>query len=409
MLRPSSAALLALLPALAAGAPYDGTQAFDAYTGLVVASGRVIGLGGAYVGVGEGVAGAPVNPASVAQRDRHNEDTWDLDGFLTWYIPQPEELADLDLSNDGVADADLSGSGIFLLGGSGQVGRLGAGVVGQFWGVSSAMPAGDGVTIGKLDFSLAVGWSGWRDSVVLGASVRNDTGSVSYTPPLGGTEQVVNYQTVALRLGALWRPRGQAFRLGVAWDPGGRAEPVGDRAAIPVTTPAAFEFPWVLAVGASAWIGPNARRYNEPPPIALDRHPEWGQGPELVTDARMPVLVSLQVDVAGPTPGAVSIESALLGSGEAQLSGERPSFAIKAGAEWEAWPRWVRLRGGGYLEPSRTGAGPRPHATFGFEVRVPFWPWDLQIGATGDVASLYQNVSLSIGFWGDYGPMAPPG
>ncbi|HSN91943.1 MAG TPA: hypothetical protein VLS93_12000, partial [Anaeromyxobacteraceae bacterium] len=397
-----------LLPTLAAGAPYDGTQAFDAYTGLVVASGRVVGLGGAYVGVGEGVAGVTVNPASVAQRDRHNADTWDLDGVLTWYLPPPEDLAALDLSNDGVSDAELAGSGSFLLGGSGQAGRLGAGIVAQFWGVASAMPAGDSVTVGKLDLSLAVGWSGRRDSLVLGASVRNDTGSVSWTP-LGGTARSVNYQTVALRLGALWRPRGRPFRLGVAWDPGGRAEPLEDRSLLPVTTPAAFEFPWVLSVGASAWIGPNARRYNEPPPIALDRHPDWGEGPPLVTGARMPVLVSIQLDVAGRTPGAVSIESALLAPGEAQLSGERTSLAVKLGAEWEAWPRWVRVRGGGYLEPSRTGAGPRMHATFGLEVRIPFWPWDLQIGATGDVARLYQNVSLSLGFWGDYGPMAPPG
>jgi hypothetical protein len=405
--RPLLAAALALLPLAASGAPYDGTQAFDAYTGLVVASGRVIGLGGAYVGLGEGVMGAPVNPASVAQRDRHNPDTWDLDGYITWFLPQPEELSDLDLSNDGVEDAQLSGSGIFLLGGSGQVGRLGGGVVGQIWAVSEADPGGDTVTVGKIDLSLALGWSGWRDSVVVGGSVSSNIGSVSYQAP-DGTEQAISYQAGAIRLGALWRPRGQFFRLGAAWNPGGRAEPSGDRAALPVTTPAAFVFPWVLSVGGSAWIGPNARRYNEPPPIALDRHPEWGPGPALVASSRMPVLVSLQVDVAGPTPGAVSIESALVG-GEAQLSGERTSFAVKGGVEWEAWPRWMRLRAGGYLEPSRTGAGPRPHATFGFEVRIPFWPWDLQIGATGDVASLYQNVSLSLGFWGDYGPLPPPG
>jgi hypothetical protein len=407
MFRAPAAAVLALLPALAAGAPYDGTQAFDAYTGLVVASGRVIGLGGAYVGVGEGVMGAAVNPAAVAQRDRHNADPWDLDGFITWFLPQPDDLSSLDLSNDGVEDAELSGSGILLLGGSGQVGRLGGGVFGQVWAVSAADADGDSLTIGKIDLSLALGWSGWRDSLVVGASVSTIAGTVNYTPP-GGLEQDIAYQTAALRLGVLWRPRGQFFRLGLGWDPGGRAEPSGDRAIFPVTTPAAFDFPWVLSLGASAWIGPNARRYNEPPPIALDRHPEWGPGPALEASSRMPVLVSVQLDVAGPTPGAVSIESALTGSGDAQLSGEKASVAFKAGVEWEAWPHWVRLRGGGYLEPSRTGAGPRPHGTFGFEVRIPFWPWDLQIGATGDVASLYQNVSLSLGFWGDYGPVPPP-
>jgi hypothetical protein len=395
-------AAAALLPALAAPQPYD------AYNSVVVSSGRVIGLGGAFVGVGEGIGGATVNPASVAQRDRHNTDTWDLDGILTWYLPQPEQLGDVDLSNDGETDGDLASSGTLLLGGSGQVGRLGAGVLMAASAVGADRSPTERVEIGTLEIAVAVGWSGWRESLVLGASLTSAVGVVDVGPPEGTGGSSLEYTDSVIRVGALWRPRGRPFRLGLAYRPGNRAQPEGDRDTFPVATPSEFVFPWVLSAGASMWLGANARLYNEPPPIALDRHPEWGAGPAYEPGRRMPVLVSLQVDLVGATPGAVSIASALLQSPVPEPSGENASVAVKAGAEWEAWPRWARIRGGGYLEPSRTGASPRLHATFGAEVRIPFWPWDLQIGFTGDVASLYQNVSLSIGFWGDYGPAPPP-
>ena len=91
--------------------------------------------------------------------------------------------------------------------------------------------------------------------------------------------------------------------------------------------------------------------------------------------------------------------------------GERASLAIRGGVEWEAWPDVLRVRGGTYFEPSRTGGAYRPHGTFGLDVRVPFWPWDLQVALAGDVARMYTNASLSIGFWSDLGPSrvgAPP-
>jgi hypothetical protein len=65
------------------------------------------------------------------------------------------------------------------------------------------------------------------------------------------------------------------------------------------------------------------------------------------------------------------------------------------------------VRGGTYLEPSRTGGSARQHATFGAEVRLPFWWRDLQLGFAGDLAPRFQNVSLSLGFWSRLGPRPP--
>ena len=167
-------------------------------------------------------------------------------------------------------------------------------------------------------------------------------------------------------------------------------------------------FPAELSLGASAWIGPNARRYNEPPALDVRRHPEWGPEPEWEETGRRPVLVSAQVDVAGRSPSSVTLESVIDPSGEAIASGESVTVSLRAGAEWEPLAEWLRVRGGSYLEPSRTGGSVRPHLTFGAEGRIPFLRgYDLKLGLAGDVAGRFRNVSFSLGFWSSYAPLPP--
>jgi hypothetical protein len=398
------ALLLAWAPAAVRGAPFDGTQSLDTYTGPVIASGRAIGLGGAYVGVAEGLGGVSANPASIAHRGRHLDRTWDLDGVFTWYLPKLGDVARQDLDNDGTPDAALTGRANAQLGASAQAGRLGAGVLARGWVAAAPRPGGGSLEISTQDVSLALGWTGWREALVVGASVTASSGEVAAVLPTGLDEARLRYEAAAIRLGALWGPPGEAWRAGAAFDPGARARARGDRAAFPAPTPSAFAFPWSVSVGVSAWIGPNARRYNEPPPIALALHPEWRDGRDVAPSSRRPVLVAAQVDLVGRAADAVSIQSALVPGAEAIPSGRSANVVLRAGAEWEALADLLRVRGGSYLEPSRTGAAPRLHATFGAEARVPFWPWDLQVGLGGDVATGYQNVSLSLGFWSDLGP-----
>jgi hypothetical protein len=397
--------LLAFLPLVAVAQAFDGSQALDTYTGPVLASGRVTGLAGAYVGIGEGLAGLASNPASIAQRRRHLDRPWDVDGLLTWYLPQLDDVSRQDLDNDGAVDGALLGRANLQLGAGGQAGRLGGGILARTWVAGAGRSSGGRLEISIEDVSLAAGWSVWRDAVVVGASITAGRGVVRWYDAAGAEQSRLDYQASSLRLGALWRPRGAPWRLGVTWDPGARATPLGATAAFPVPVPTAFLFPWTLSIGASAWLGPNARRYNEPPPFALDVHPEWGEGPVHEPSRRRPVLVSAQLDVVGPAAGAVSLQSALVEGAPALASGTRPSLLPRLGAEWESWPDVLRVRGGTYLEPSRTGGGPRPHGTFGLEVRVPCWPWDLQVALGGDVARRLRNVSLSIGWWSDLGPV----
>jgi hypothetical protein len=324
---------------------------------------------------------------------------------ITWFVPDVGDLSRQDLGNDGSRDGNLDGFGNLQLGFSGQAGRLGAGVLVQFHGVSATGAAGT-ATVATTDVALTAGWSGLRDALVVGASLAIPHGAFSVASP-GGVEQEVEYERRTFRAGALFRPRGRPFRVGVSFEASGEATPAGDRGALPVATPSAFLFPWIASAGGSAWIGPNARRYNEPPPIALALHPERGEGPPWEA-GRSPLLVAAQLDLVGPTPGALALESALFPGAPALPSGRRASLVPRAGVEWEPRPGAIRLRAGSYLEPSRSGYAPRLHGCFGAEARIPFWPWDLQVSFGGDVARAYANVSLSLGFWSELGPGRPP-
>jgi len=134
---PLAALLLVLAPALAGAQGFDGTQGMDTYTGPVISPARILGLGGAYVAVAEGLAGALENPAAVAQRNRHLARGWDWDGLLTWYLPDPREVGSQDLGNDGRSDGSLSGIGNVQLGLSLQRGRFGVGLFGRGWTVAA--------------------------------------------------------------------------------------------------------------------------------------------------------------------------------------------------------------------------------------------------------------------------------
>ena len=392
--------LVVTAPAAARG------QAIDGYLGLLMAGGRPAGLAGAYVGLGEGIVGEPTNPAAVGQRNRRLERGWDWDGTVTWYFPSASDLSHTDVGNDGQSDGGLSGFGNLMVGLSGQYGRFGAGMMVQALNFDQLTPSLATQRVGFSTTTLSLAWSAWRDQLVVGAGFANRVGTFQWIPPGGvNAEREASYGALTYRLGALWRPRGEAWRLGVALQSGkvtGITEVVGS---LPAGAPTSFEFPWILSVGGSCWIGHNARRYNEPSPVALAEHPEWGPGPAWDPGDGAPLLLTAQLDVVGASPGAVSLTSAL--DGTSTPSGAKASLVPRAGAEWEWFPDRFRVRGGLYVEPSRTGNSPRPHGTAGLELRVPFWPWDLQLAGGADVARGFFNYSISVGLWSSLAPPPP--
>ena len=402
----TTAVLLAAAPGAALAQAFDGTQGVDTFTGPLVSSSRILGLGGACVAVAEGLDGAEVNPAAVAQRNRHLARGWDWDWLLTWYVPDASQVGRQDLGNDGLRDAGLSGIGNGQLGLSVQYGAFGLAFFGGGWSLAAPRAGVGSVQLDYSSWSLAAGGSFRRETIVVGASITGVSGVARLSTPSAAPVEV-DYSGSTVRVGALLRPRDRSWRLGAAFDFGARARPTSDRAAVPVATPAEFVFPWVASVGLARWVGPNEDRFNEPPPVELERHPEWGPGPEWQEARRRPVLLTAQLDVVGPEDRSVSIESALVPSAAAERSGAQASVVPRVGIEAEPMPEVLRLRAGSYIEPSRTGSSPRAHGTFGLDVRVPFPFQDLRLGFAGDLADRYQNVSLSLGFWTRLGP-APP-
>ena len=87
-----------------------------------------------------------------------------------------------------------------------------------------------------------------------------------------------------------------------------------------------------------------------------------------------------------------------------QATGQHVGVSPRVGAEFEWLPGRLRVRAGSYWEPARfADVNGRIHATLGIEARAfefsLFGPRRGRITLTGDVASRYNNVGLSVGFW----------
>lgn len=116
-------------------------------------------------------------------------------------------------------------------------------------------------------------------------------------------------------------------------------------------------------------------------------------------------LVAGEVVVTGPTSDGVGIEGFL--RGERDTSGKNVTMSVRLGVEVEPWAERLKLRFGGYYEPSRFGPGEgRMHATAGFDLHVLDWsvfgllgdtPW--RISMVADIARRYLDWGISVGVW----------
>ncbi len=124
--------------------------------------------------------------------------------------------------------------------------------------------------------------------------------------------------------------------------------------------------------------------------------------------ARWYVLLSTSLMVTGPVNNAVGVESFL--QRVVDRSGERTVVSPHFGVEAEVIPNWLRLRAGGYGEPTRfanSRAAPRIHATVGAEQKL--FPWQVfglysrgtewRIQGAMDVSERYFGWSASVGIW----------
>jgi hypothetical protein len=99
---------------------------------------------------------------------------------------------------------------------------------------------------------------------------------------------------------------------------------------------------------------------------------------------------------------AVGVESVF--AQKQQPIGTHNTASVRLGTELETLPGLLRIRLGGYYEPSFfEGVSSRTHLTGGFEVRMfhsNLWgeyDWGLTVSA--DSARDYLNILASLGFW----------
>ncbi len=394
-----TASLLVERPATAAD---FSAKSLDFFQGPLVNDGRVVGLGGAYVSIAEGVAGHVANPAAFAVRPASFTNAW-----FDWDVGVSQLAAvggdnDLDMSgNDGKGDSALATQ----VGLNAKFGRFGIGIHGvtQNHKLAVGEPGVEGVVgvaqrrweVDQSYSGFGLGWAfrdgAWVVGVVIG------TAQATITSP-DTTAQIVKFSTALhpSTFGLLWAPRRQRYRVGMSLRlPQRMLQASATRVAKlgVLTIPESVQMPGQLALGASWMFGDRQTNIR---PTYGDRElkPCCVKAGDL---RRRYALVSADVIVITSVHNGIGVRSYL--DNKVQASGESAMVAVRVGAESEVLPNRLQIRTGSYFEPSRfANTVGRMHWTIGGDVRVTAW-WDWRINLVADFAPAYQNFALGFGLW----------
>ncbi|HSP78293.1 MAG TPA: hypothetical protein VLQ93_07175 [Myxococcaceae bacterium] len=374
--------------------------------GVLMGSSRVVGLGGAYVGIAEGVAGFHSSLAALAHRSPGLDRDWDLGVTLSILDLPLAKAQGKDLDNDGLADdapETLQMLGAVLL----QYRNFGVGFslrnsqVG-YCDTARCEPA-DLLRVALFQTALAGAVALGRDDFILGFGIYSAQAVFSHRQ-----EGEWLYGDTGIALDLLYRPYGRPYRLGVAVRP----EVVGAWKRRPGQAPVLAErqlysavvSPAVLSLGVSWRLGEGAENYNRLSPAARRQLLEGGDFSEVPPEleAGAPTgrwLISVQADFISGVENAVPVRS-FTALTEPQRVGGSGVLQPRVGVEHETWPGRLRTRLGAFIEPSPFSEHlPRPHLTGGFELFL-FQYWEhWALTASFDVARRYSNFGISVGFW----------
>ena len=354
----------------------DNNYNLDLRQGPVLGSSRKVALGGAYIGVAEGIASLSSNPAGVAFRPQRSTSKfdWDWTAGLTG-------LDSDDFDNNGVTPPDYKTHRIRSLGLMGQYGPWGLGLLSDSEIIALENPDADddeyvlsvsSLTLGRqfLDREWSVG-VGLRATTT---KLRAETFDVTLGK-LSGTGWDV---------GVLWNPERGGWRFGMTYSSSIRSDQTLDTSDDTVVTVNGLIIPKQVILPASLGLGAS---------YAVDSAPFWKQHKWLVTGDLL---------FTASSANAVGVESVL--AQKIQPVGTDDTLGVRLGSELETIPGRLRLRLGTYYEPSNyQGVSSRMHVTGGCEVRLfhtSIWgEYDWSLTATVDSARDYLNVLVAIGFW----------
>jgi hypothetical protein len=406
----------------------------DLFRGPVLAPNRIVGIAGAYAGVGEGIPGLQVNAAAPAVRPIYAIDDfdWDLAASLSVPLPIAENN---DFDNSGERDTQ---DALFIYATGGalvQKGPFGAGGMVELerYAISSGGETAHALIAryhGLVGFALDGG------QVVVGAGVRG------LTVGIDAPEANLTLAGVGPQLGLLVRPEEIPFRAGATLrapvDAGALGEGVvegsdGIRRLGGLVLPDAVVLPWELEIGAALQLGPRPlqKRFVDPgSEITRVRAEAFGAGGDeyemdqaeaelrhdrIVAARNLPrehLLITGALLMTGPVDRGVGIESFLASRTPGTeivpgSSGSKNNFSARVGVQTEPLPNWLQTRFGTYYEPNRFEGTGRQHFTFGADLRfVSTTLWGLvpdgvtySILTAVDLAPRYESASLGIGVW----------
>ena len=369
----------------------DSKYAIELYEGVAIGDTSQTAMGGAGAARASGSSGTLINPSAPAVRRTTDTDHWTWD----YHADVLSGRYSSDYDNNGTTNPEGSGAQLATLGLSVRFGDWAGAIT-----VTAQVAPVDGVDLNGQAVDLNA------------QAIRSKFAIARYLPK---TELAVGLgiQTVQFELGpdqgdplfaitgaglvggVTWIPNYQNFRLGLAVESpivGADVKTTCDPDPADPIVCMGFILPETIVSPARAVIG-GAYRFA---PTA------WNQlVAQKFRDERAVTLVT-DVVVTGPSKNGNGIEK--FGQKELQPSGRKTSISVRAGAEVEAIPARLRLRGGTYWEPARfDNVSGRIHGTFGFEVSLwEFFLWGprrVKIAAIADVASSYRNLGLSVGFW----------
>lgn len=427
----------------------------DLYQGPVLATTRIIGMGGAFTAVAEDTDAIPFNPAAASVRSPWSttKTDYDITGGITLPGSMPGAVNKTDFDNNGTVGFSyknfvwLTGGGIL------QFGHLGMGVIASFQNYELGVPGQavplpgsnevvKNVVIRVLRADPVVSYGFLNDQIHVGGGLRVagffGVGR-SGAPSADADNERLLLQSfaVGLQTGALWQPPDLPLRIGVAlrspaWavrddSDSGRVQKnaEGDRVIGNIFLPDELSLPWEAEIGIAVqlWKRPLNipwRDEDSVPKADTERwrldnkngqpEPEYKGARRLLKAKykaipRQKVLLTASTVITGPTANAVGLESML--SQTVDRSGQNTVVGVRGGVETEVIPWWLVLRAGSYLEPTRYEEGhTRLHGTAGLDVRVLRWSvFDLfdedtlfRISLSGDIARDYFGWGIGAGF-----------
>jgi hypothetical protein len=356
----------------------------DLFEQPALGSPRLVAMSGAVNSVAEGAAGLYTNPASAALRPETKSGKFAWNIYLNSYIPASGQ----DSNNNGQADSSYHRS---LLGAAGvllQYGQWGLTIDGGYAAHEIAVQAGGGLGVRSLIAHVALARILADGNISVGLGVRAG-GLNIYT--LDTNQTLFTRAGLSGEVGVVWKPRDQDFRVAVS---GGLPIETGavqyncdPNNCLGYILPSDAVVPWDATIGG-AWR--FASSY-------------WNHQTDDEYRDERDLTVALDLSFMGAVSNGYGLEA--FAAKQLQQSGRNITLTPRLGLESNVIKGWLRLRAGTYDESSRfPQTSARLHATGGGEVRL--FAFNLlgqqrrvSLSFAADVATQYQNVGLSLGFW----------